>query len=72
MAAHILNMLKDLQTGHYTLGQIKHAMEFTAAGDDCVAVEVFPPADDLLDSANIYHLWCWNPLRFRLPFEFKS
>ena len=41
-------------------------------GDDCVAVEVFPPADDLLDSANIYHLWCWNPLRFRLPFEFKS
>ena len=34
MAAHILNMLKDLQTGHYTLGQIKHAMEFTAAGDD--------------------------------------
>jgi hypothetical protein len=36
-------------------------------GKDRVAVEVFPPADELVDSANMYHLWVM-PTSYRLPF----
>jgi len=34
---------------------------------DRTAVEVFPPADDLVDQANLYHLWVL-PTGFLLPF----
>lgn len=37
------------------------------AGADRVAVEVFPPEGDLVDQANMYHLWVL-PKDFRLPF----
>jgi hypothetical protein len=36
-------------------------------GKDRVAVEVFPLADELVDSANMYHLWVM-PAGYRLPF----
>lgn len=36
-------------------------------GPDRTAVEVFPPSDQLVDSANIYHLWIL-PHGFELPF----
>jgi hypothetical protein len=36
-------------------------------GEDRVAVEVFPPAADLVDAANMYHLWVL-PVAYRLPF----
>ena len=34
MAAHILNMLKDFQSGTYTMEQINQALQYTAAPDD--------------------------------------
>ncbi len=34
---------------------------------DRTAVEVFPAVDELVDSANMYHLWVL-PAGFRLPF----
>ena len=37
-------------------------------GKHCVGIEVFPPADKLIDSANMYHLWCWPASRVPFPF----
>ncbi len=36
-------------------------------GEERVAVEVFPPRDELVDEANMYHLWVL-PEGTRLPF----
>jgi hypothetical protein len=36
-------------------------------GSDRTAVEVFPAEDDLVDQANLYHLWVL-PEGFKLPF----
>ncbi len=36
-------------------------------GKDRVAVEVYPPESDLVDQANMYHLWVLPP-GFNLPF----
>jgi hypothetical protein len=36
-------------------------------GPERVAVEVYPPASELVDQANMYHLWIL-PAGFRLPF----
>lgn len=40
-------------------------------GDDHVAVEVFPAQQDLVDDANIAHLWVL-PKEFALPFSLKK
>lgn len=37
------------------------------AGRERVAIEVFPPADDVVDAANMYHLWVL-PRGMTLPF----
>lgn len=37
------------------------------AGADRLAIEVFPPADQLVDDANMFHLWVL-PRGFVLPF----
>jgi hypothetical protein len=47
---------KDMQ-------RIKNAV----CGEERVAVEVYPPESELVDDANIYHLWVM-PAGFRLPF----
>jgi hypothetical protein len=39
-------------------------------GPERVAVEVFPPTSQLIDNANIAHLWVM-PEGFRLPFSLK-
>jgi len=39
-------------------------------GADRVAVEVFPPDDELVDSANMAHLWVYPP-GFILPFRLQ-
>jgi hypothetical protein len=31
------------------------------AGRDVTAIEVFPPADEVIDTTNSYHLWCAPP-----------
>jgi hypothetical protein len=36
-------------------------------GAEIFAVEVFPPESEVCDSANIYHLWAFEP-GFRVPF----
>lgn len=36
-------------------------------GENRVAVEVYPPADRLIDVADVYHLWVFNK-KYRLPF----
>ena len=40
-------------------------------GVDRTAVEVFPAETDLVDAANIYHLWVL-PENFTLPFSLKD
>lgn len=39
-------------------------------GPERVAVEVFPPVSELIDNANIAHLWVM-PAGFTLPFSLK-
>jgi hypothetical protein len=36
-------------------------------GEDRVGVELFPPRSELVDGANMYHLWIL-PVGYRLPF----
>ncbi len=38
------------------------------AGPEFTAVEVYPPADEVIDQANVYHLWVL-PLGVRLEFS---
>lgn len=38
------------------------------AGEHRVGIEVFPPVAEVVDQANIYHLWVL-PEGFRLPFS---
>jgi hypothetical protein len=40
-------------------------------GRDRTAVEVFPPADEVVDQANMFHLWVL-PAHLRLPFSLKD
>lgn len=40
-------------------------------GPDRVAVEIYPPATELVDSANMYHLWVL-PAGFVLPFTLRG
>ena len=37
------------------------------AGEQTVGVEVYPAQTDVVDQANIYHIWCM-PEGFALPF----
>jgi hypothetical protein len=39
-------------------------------GRDRVGIEVFPPADEVIDEANIYHVWVF-PEGFRLPLSIQ-
>jgi hypothetical protein len=45
--------------------------EVLLTGAERAAVEVYPPESELVDSANMYHLWVL-PLGFRLPFTLKD
>ncbi len=40
-------------------------------GPERVAVEVYPPQSELVDEANIYHLWVF-PEGYRLPFTLRG
>jgi len=51
----------------YLLQEIKDRI----CGEHCEAVEVFPRRDDLVDSANMRHLWVFET-RYRLPFGLAS
>lgn len=46
---------------------VKQRIKSELVGDGRVAVEVFPPASELVDQAEAYHLWVL-PEGFRLPF----
>ena len=39
-------------------------------GPELVAVEVYPPVRELVDQANMYHLWVFED-GFKLPFSLK-
>jgi len=39
-------------------------------GEERVAVEVFPPESELVDAANMYHMWVM-PEGFQLPFTLR-
>ena len=62
---HLLVRPHDMQPVHRwsDLQRIKDDL----VGVDRVAVEVYPAAKDMVDVANIYHLWCL-PAGFELPF----
>ncbi|MGB7439578.1 MAG: hypothetical protein WA919_00790 [Coleofasciculaceae cyanobacterium] len=45
--------------------------EVCANGAKRFAVEVFPPADDLINDANCYHLWVF-PAGYGLPYDLKK
>lgn len=40
-------------------------------GEDWTAIEVFPAVENLVDEANMYHLWLL-PAAFKLPFGLKG
>lgn len=46
---------------------VKQKIKDQIFGYQAVAVEVFPPKDELVDHANMYHLWIL-PEGFTLPF----
>lgn len=48
----------------------KQKLKDIVAGEDAVAVEVYPAKADVLDTANIYHLWVF-PEGFKLPFALE-
>jgi len=37
-------------------------------GESAVAIEIYPKQDELVDGANMYHLWIL-PLQYNLPFN---
>lgn len=43
-----------------------HRIKNELAGPDITAIEIYPPADEVVDFANAYHLWCCPP-GFRMP-----
>lgn len=45
--------------------------EVLVSGSDRVAVEVYPAEADLVDQANMYHLWVL-PIGFAFPFSLKG
>lgn len=55
-----LHNWRDLQT-------IKNML----VGENCFGYEVYPAEDQLVDTANQYHLWCF-PNGYSLPFGFKE
>jgi hypothetical protein len=50
------------------LQQIKNLI----VGKNHLGVEIYPNEDDLIDTANQYHLWVFEDPTFRMPFGFKS
>lgn len=40
-------------------------------GEERVAIEIYPPESELVDNANLYHLWAL-PTGFKLPFGLKE
>jgi hypothetical protein len=44
----------------------KQRIKNELVGEDAIALEVFPPVEDLFDDANIYHLWI-IPKEINLP-----
>lgn len=48
----------------------KQRIKDHVAGPERVAVEVFPPRSELVDAANMYHLWVM-PEGFTLPWGLK-
>lgn len=46
---------------------VHNSREILSDGDTRIGVEVYPRDADLVDQANIYHLWVL-PLGFELPF----
>lgn len=41
-------------------------------GADAEAVEIYPPEDQVVDTANQYHLWVFANGTYRLPFGFRG
>lgn len=53
--------IKNLEKSHLAhdwrkMMQIKNQL----VGEECEAVEIYPPESKLVDNANQYHLWCFN------------
>lgn len=57
----------DIARSWADLQQIKNEL----VGAERLAVEVFPPTKELVDQANMAHLWVY-PVGYRLPFGLGS
>ena len=40
-------------------------------GKEAVAIEIFPKESELVDEANMYHLWVLNDKNIKIPFTLK-
>jgi hypothetical protein len=49
----------------------KQRIKDDLVGPERLAIEVFPPRDELDDAANMYHLWVL-PAGFELPFRLEA
>lgn len=58
------------KSAHIPFGH-KQRIKNEFAGPGRVAVEVYPPEAELVDSANMFHLWVL-PEAMRLPFSLKE
>jgi len=41
-------------------------------GEECEGVELYPAESRLVDTANQFHLWCFDSEDFRFPFGFSE
>ena len=65
--------IKNLEKTHFAhdwrkMMQIKNQL----VGDDCEAVEIYPPESRLVDNANQYHLWVFNNPEFTLDIGWST
>ena len=50
--------------------QIKNSLPML--GKDFVALEIYPPEKELINDANVYHLWVFSKSSFRPPFTIRG
>ena len=49
----------------------KQRVKDEICGKDAIAVEVFPPEEELIDEVNMFWLWVF-PDGYKLPFSLKN
>lgn len=57
-----VSSLSEIRPTWHEMQRIKDEI----AGEDATAVEVYPPRDQIVDGANMFHIWVVHPLGFGL------